>query len=111
MRTLGILKGIGVQTRHGVMRQRLRHEMIVLLIVVGRLGIGSFAIDRLAGDGVTRLFQYFFGALFVFEKNKTEWATLLLRLVDRCFDLSNLDMHKFRESWERQTAIELTVPN
>ena len=93
------------------MRQRLRHEMIVLLIVVGRLGIGSFAIDRLAGDGVTRLFQDFFGALFVFEKNKTEWATLLLRLVDRCFDLSNLDMHKFRESWERQTAIELTVPN
>lgn len=83
-------------------------RIVILLAVLRTLGIGPFAIDGLASDGVSRLFEHFLGALFVFEENKTEWPTLLFRLVDRCFDLSNLDMREVKTTEE---SIELTVPN
>lgn len=83
------------------MCQCLRHHRIVLLIVIHGLRIRSFAVDRFAGQRVSRLFQDFFGALFVFEENETERSTFLFGLVDRRFDLGDLNSPSFENERER----------
>ena len=73
------------------MGQCLGHHRIVWLIVVHGFGVRSFAVDGLAGQGMSSLFQHFFGTLFVFEENKTEWTTFLFGFVYRGFDLGDLN--------------------
>ena len=58
---------------------------------------------------MTRLLEYFFGALLVFEENETEWASLLLDLIHGCFDLS--DLNSGNGDRPMSTARNSTFPN
>ena len=101
--TLLILKRILIQSSHVVMSQRCLHRIVrivILLVVFRALRIGPFAVDGLASERVSRLFQDFLGTLFVFEKNKTEWTSFLFDLIHGCFDLSDLEDKQVRACHE-----------
>ena len=80
------------------MSQRCLHSIVILLIILRILRIGSFAIDGLAPQRVSRLFQHVFGTLFVFEKNETERSSLLFDLIHGCLDLGDLEGKQIRSS-------------
>jgi hypothetical protein len=97
--TLLVLKRSLIHAGHIEMSQRWLHGIMwmrILLATLNILGIGPFAIDCFACDIVTWLFENFFGTLFIFKKNKTEWTTFLLYFVDRSFDLGYLQVRKSR---------------
>lgn len=65
--------------------------IVVLLIILGSLWICSFAINGFSSECMARLSKNFFGTLFIFEKNKTEWTSFLFDFIHGCFDLSDLN--------------------
>jgi hypothetical protein len=88
----------------------LLHYAIRLLVVFQVLRIGRLAIDRLASQCMSRLFEYFLGTLFIFEENETKRTTFLLDLVDGSFYLSNLK-HEKEAMQVVPTGNKRTFPN